>query len=88
VKATGVVPKAELPSFDVVKNTPEPIGTRGVWFKGARHETNVYDRAAFTAGAEFDGPAIVEQVDSTVVVPPGTHVTVDQYMNILMRVEG
>ncbi|MFY9239631.1 MAG: hydantoinase/oxoprolinase family protein [Roseovarius sp.] len=87
IKATGVVPKAELPSYEVVKNTPEPMTTRKVWFKGAAHDTPVYDRAAFKAGAEFDGPAIVEQVDSTVVVPPSTHVTVDQYMNILMRVE-
>jgi len=87
VKATGVVPKAELPSYKVVKNTPKAIGQRDVWFKAERCETDVYDRASFTAGAEFSGPAIVEQVDSTVVVPPNTKATVDQYMNILIKVE-
>lgn len=87
VKATGVVPKAGLPSFEVIKNAPKPIGQREVWFKGKPCKTDVYDRATFSAGAEFNGPAIVEQVDSTVVVPPNTSATVDQYMNILIRVE-
>ena len=40
------------------------------------------------AGAEFSGPAIVEQIDSTVVVPPNTTATVDKYLNILIRVKG
>ncbi|MCI2400940.1 hydantoinase/oxoprolinase family protein [Aliiroseovarius sp. N1Y82] len=88
VKATGVVPKAALPSYKVVRNTPKPIGQRDVWFKSERCTTDVYNRASFAAGAEFSGPAIVEQVDSTVVVPPNTTATVDQYMNILIKVEG
>lgn len=87
VKATGVVPKAELPSYEVVQHTPEPTGQRDVWFKGERCRADVYDRAKFEAGAEFSGPAIVEQVDSTVVVLPNNSVSVDQYMNILIRVK-
>ncbi len=87
VKATGMVPKAELPSFEVVKNEPEPDGQRDVWFDGKRCDTNVYDRANFKAGAELTGPAIIEQVDSTVVVPPGAKASVDQYMNIHIRVK-
>lgn len=87
VKATGVVPKAELPSFEVTPHQPEPTGQRDVWFTGQSCATDVYDRATMTAGAEFSGPAIVEQVDSTVVVPPGATATVDQYLNILIRVK-
>lgn len=88
VKATGVVPKAALPSYDVAKNAPKPVGQRDVWFKAKCCKTDVYERASFTAGAEFSGPAIVEQVDSTVVVPPNTTASVDQYLNILIKVEG
>jgi N-methylhydantoinase A len=87
VKATGVVPKAKLPSFDVVKHVPDPSGTRAVWFKGEKCETTIYDRAQMKAGAEFTGPAIVEQVDSTVVVPPKATAKVDQYMNILIHMK-
>ncbi len=87
VKATGVVQKAKLPSFEVTEHQPTPQGTRDVWFKGKACKADIYDRAQMKAGATFTGPAIVEQVDSTVVVPPKASATVDQYMNILIRVE-
>lgn len=86
VKATGVVPKAEFPSFEVTQHTPDAQGTREVWFDGKGHKTNVYDRALIKAGAELTGPAIIDQVNSTTVVPPGATAKVDQYMNILIRV--
>ncbi|MEX3314178.1 hydantoinase/oxoprolinase family protein [Sulfitobacter sp. PS-8MA] len=87
VKATGVVLKAELPSFELTAHKPDPTGQRDVWFKGQCCRTDVYDRATLRAGAEFSGPAIVEQVDSTVVIPPQATAKVDQYMNILIRVK-
>ncbi|GLT08309.1 hydantoinase [Sulfitobacter porphyrae] len=87
VKATGVVQKAELPSFEVTPHAPDPASQRDVWFKGKSCRTDVYDRATMKAGAEFTGPAIIEQVDSTVVVPPGATAKIDQYMNILIRVK-
>ena len=58
-----------------------------VWFKGEKCDAAIYDRAQMKAGAEFTGPAIVEQIDSTVVVPPKATAKVDQYMNILIRVK-
>ena len=87
VKATGVVPKAELPSHDVIVHRPEPTGHRAVWFNGKAIKSDVYDRALIKAGAEFTGPAIVKQVDSTVLIPPNGTAAVDQYMNILIRVK-
>ncbi len=87
VKATGIVQKASLPSFEVTDHKPAPQGTREVWFSGKACKADVYDRAQMKAGARFTGPAIVEQVDSTVVVPPKASATIDQYMNILIRVE-
>ena len=47
--------------------------------------TAIYDRARLPAGATFDGPAIVEQMDSTVVVPPDWRAAVDDYGNIVLR---
>ena len=46
----------------------------------------VYTRSDLHAGFRFTGPAIVEQVDSTVVVPPGMTAEVDRYLNIIIRV--
>ena len=45
----------------------------------------IYDRYALRAGARLDGPAVVEELDSTVVVHPGYTVDVDPYGNLIMR---
>jgi N-methylhydantoinase A/oxoprolinase/acetone carboxylase beta subunit len=51
-----------------------------------RLPTRVVQRADLAAGAELAGPAIVEQVDSTTVVPPGTTARVDATGNVVLRV--
>lgn len=60
---------------------------RDVWFFGTGFaKTPVYDRDRLPAGAAFSGPAIVEQMDTTTVVPPGAAVTVDKVGNLLIEV--
>lgn len=55
-------------------------GRRSVWFASTGFvETPIIKRERLFAGVEFDGPAVVEQMDTTTVVPPGAHVAVDQY---------
>ncbi|AQS48548.1 hydantoinase [Thioclava nitratireducens] len=85
VKAVGIVPKAEPAKNEVRPGTPEPIGHRKVWFDGKAHDAAIYDRDRLSAGAAFSGPAIVEQFDSTIVVPPSMNAEVDAYMNILIH---
>jgi N-methylhydantoinase A len=64
--------------------------TRRVWFDGGWRETSVYARERLRAGAEFAGPAVVEQLDATTVVEPGDRVRVDALGNleILVRALG
>lgn len=88
VKATGLVPKADLPSFEEKQHSPKVQGTRSVWFEKKLVETAIYERSSLNAGAEFNGPAILEQVDSTVVVPPKSSARVDKYLNIIIKVNG
>lgn len=83
--ATGMVPKAELQTHPVKANTPTSDAKREVWFEGKGHTAMVFERTDLTAGAKFDGPAIVEQFDSTIVIPPNTTAEVDTYMNIIIR---
>jgi N-methylhydantoinase A len=61
---------------------------RPVYFQEAGGMINcaTYDRAALLASDVFEGPAIVEQMDTTTVVPPGARVTVDQYGSLLIEV--
>ncbi len=88
VKAIGVVPKAELAVHEPTGVTPDPVSRRTVWFDNAPHDTPVYSRDDLPCGFSFRGPAIVGQVDSTVVVPPGSLAEVDKYLNIIIRVKG
>ena len=55
-----------------------PTGARPVVFDRGTPpvDTPVYRRAALGAGDRFDGPAIVEERETTVVVRPGWHVEV------------
>jgi N-methylhydantoinase A len=67
---------------------PEAARTeiRPVYFDGAWLATPVYDREALPSEAEIAGPAIVEQMDATVVVEPGTTMRTDAVGNILVEV--
>ena len=88
VKATGLVQKADLPKYKVSEHTPEPTSSRFAWFNAISYETNVFERSLLKAGAKLLGPAIIEQVDSTVVIPPNSTGSVDKYLNIIIRVNG
>jgi N-methylhydantoinase A len=47
--------------------------------------TPVYDRYALKSGMQFQGPAIVEERESTVVVPKYSKVVIDQHHNMLIE---
>jgi N-methylhydantoinase A len=89
LKAVGTVPKADLTVHQPTGVTPAPSSRRPVWFdaSAAAIDTPVYERGDLPAGLRFAGPAIVEQVDSTTVVPPGATAEVDKYLNIIIRVK-
>ncbi|RBM21107.1 hydantoinase/oxoprolinase family protein [Prauserella sp. PE36] len=90
--AHGEVAKPDMPRVSAGSATPEPdalLGTREVDF-GEEHgalRTPVLDRAKLKSGNTFAGPAIVEQLDSTTVVPPGWSSTVDDFGNLLIEVD-
>jgi N-methylhydantoinase A len=88
VAASGLVPKPHLQKIPAAKHeAAEAKRTeRKVWFDRAGPVTTaIYDRYKLRAGHHFIGPAIVEEMDSTVVVYPGWTATVDDFANIIMR---
>jgi N-methylhydantoinase A len=48
----------------------------------------VVDRNALAAGDSVAGPAIVDQLDSTIVLPPGTSAVVDEIGNVIISTGG
>jgi N-methylhydantoinase A len=88
LKAVGVVPKAELAKTAPSGALATPKSYRRVWFaETGGGEAPVYWRPDLAAGATFKGPAVVEQLDSTTVVPPGFTAEVDGWLNIILRLE-
>ena len=83
----GLVDKPEFPKLDTktgldaAHRRAPGLLQRVRWVPRRR----IFDRLALPAGAAFDGPAIVEQMDSTIVVPPGWQAEVDDYGNIVLR---
>jgi N-methylhydantoinase A len=84
--ATGKTPEVELPRHELGGEMPEPAETRTVYFDGEPADTPVYERSDLPAGATFEGPAVIDQLDTTTLVPPGVKAEVDEYLNIRMEV--
>ncbi|MDB5874467.1 MAG: hypothetical protein JWQ07_3909 [Ramlibacter sp.] len=65
-------------------------GHRPAYFAdaGGYVETAVYDRYALKSGAEIEGPALIEEAESTCVVAPGDRVMVDPQLNLIITIGG
>jgi N-methylhydantoinase A len=74
VAAWAPSPGLELPALEsAAAAAPERHGERGVWFAQRRETvaTPVYERGSLRAGDELRGPAIVQERETTIVLPPG-----------------
>lgn len=62
-------------------------GVRPVYWEeaGTPQPTAIYDMRGLCAGNVVEGPAVLEAVDTTCVVPPGWRFTVDQYLNGILE---
>jgi N-methylhydantoinase A len=65
--------RAKPPAWDGAAGTgrSRKRGEREVWRAGRRERHGVYERSELGPAARVRGPAIVEQDDSTILVPPG-----------------
>ena len=64
---------------------PSPGGTRRTFFAETGFcECPVYERDELRPGDALRGPLIVEQMDTTTIVPPGFAMTVDAQGNLLL----
>jgi N-methylhydantoinase A len=87
VQAVGRVHRPRLPeeSVDTTQTDPAPSETRPVWFDSGFRDCAIYEREALPPGTSFDGPAVVQEFGSTVVVRPEWHVEVDAHRNLVLK---
>lgn len=89
LSAVGKIPKPSFRPAEPVDQEPgAPIEQRPVYFADEGWlDTPVYDREELAAGTHFAGPAIINQFDSTTVVPPFARAEIDEWLNIRMHLE-
>jgi N-methylhydantoinase A len=97
----GPAVPVEVLSWRVVSSGPKPTpsltpprgdpggraqkGARNPYFPGGRRAAAVYDRYALEPGFRTEGPAIVEERESTLVVPPGRTAEVMKELAVMVR---
>lgn len=90
--AIGEQPKAPLHFAEIQKRSDIPIKEyRKVYFSNgndvAYKLTPIYNRDNLVPGDTFNGPAIIEQMDSTTIILPGQQIYVDSYFNLVISVK-
>jgi N-methylhydantoinase A len=89
VVAQGPRPTLELPTSAGASRDPQAArkGVRRVYLPDARGyaEVPVYDRYRLGAGAMLEGPAVIEERESTVVVAAVAPIRVDTASNVIVE---
>lgn len=82
---------ASPPARDAVPRWPRPRGRRGLRAHRAVHFAGswtracpVYERYALAPGTTLRGPAVVEERESTTIVPPSARLHVDAALNLVI----
>jgi len=85
LSVVGDAPRVALAKAATVATRSSVKGTRRAYFPEARGYVDcpVHDRYALVAGTTLAGPAIVEERESTTVLPPGVTATVDEYGSLI-----
>jgi N-methylhydantoinase A len=82
---TGATPKPELKAMPAGQGSARPAGHRSIHYRKQRYDAGVYHRRDLLAGQHLDGPAIVEQEDTTTLVPAGFRASVDAFGNLVIE---
>jgi N-methylhydantoinase A len=88
VVATGPRPAFAFRLPGAAGEAATPLkGSRKAYFPeyGAYADTPVYDRYALVPDTTLDGPAIVEERESTLIIGPRGHARVDEHLNLIVE---
>ncbi|SDD96217.1 N-methylhydantoinase A [Paenibacillus sp. UNCCL117] len=83
--AIGAIPKIRFDKRENASEAPVSIPSRKVFFDGQFVDTAVYDRSGLRPGNIVEGPAILEQLDSTIVIHPGQKAVSDDFGNLIIH---
>ena len=78
-------PDANAHPVEGAESAAAMVATAEVVFPQGRLPTSLYDRDSLLPGNRISGPALLLQLDTTIVVPPGWGGVVDPYGNLLLE---
>ena len=86
VSGTGTRVKPKIKTFELNEEEAKPSQHRKIYFIEEKSfvDAAVFDRNKLQPGMLFHGPAVVEQFDSTTLVPPGFKTYVDKFQNMII----
>jgi 5-oxoprolinase (ATP-hydrolysing) len=85
VEAIGATTRIEEPEHASDSATaPAPRATTRIFTGGAWHEAPIHDRATLKPGAALDGPAIITEPNSTIIVEPGWRAQVTTHDHLML----
>ncbi len=86
VAAIGHIPPLTVRDVPAASGADAAKGRRPLWFRetGAV-DAVIYDRRRMPAGLALTGPAVIESLESTILVPPGWVATMNEDGFVLMR---
>lgn len=86
VKLVGVLEKPALTALSP-RPPARPVGRRRVGFSADRWvDAPVYRRSELAVDQAIEGPAVLEQMDSTTLLHPGDHLRVDAWGNLVVEI--
>lgn len=65
----------------------EKIGERMIYFNGEFVETPVYNRSDLYTNSTIIGPAVIEQLDSTIIIHPKQKAVTDKFGNLIIDMD-
>jgi len=85
VTAIGILPPLAIRRKPAPAGSDALKGRRGVWFRDTGEASaRVYQRARMPAGVVCAGPAVIESVESTILVPSGWQAVMDDNGFVLL----
>jgi N-methylhydantoinase A len=82
LRATAAIPRS-APEMAVSGESLDQLGEQSAVFEGTEYTTPVY-RRPMTPGTRLSGPAVLEQDESTTVVPPAWEATVRENGSLVL----
>jgi N-methylhydantoinase A len=87
IVARAVLNRSTETKSSATKDGTSEISARKIYTGGAWTEAKVYPESVIRPGFSFDGPAIVEFDDTTLVLHAGQQGAVDNYLNVIVTTQ-